>query len=1018
MNLPTFTVLMVEDLATDRELYRRSLCQDSTCVYELLEAESVAAGLALCQTRSIDAILLDYALPDGNGLDFLSALSVQSNGRMPPVVMMTGQGNESTAVRAIKLGAEDYVVKGDLTPDLLQLKVQRAIESSRRRQQQQQVELSLQAANEQIKTIWESMTDAYATLDRDWRVVYTNTAAIELYRQTTGLTPAEYLGKSHWELFPATVGTMVEQEYRRSVADQVAVHFELLYEPAETWFEIHAYPSDVGLGIYFQDITERKCEEERLRQSEELKRRILESSRDCIKVVDLAGRLIYMNDYGQSLMEIDDFSTVAGSQWLEFWQGSDRELAQTALSIALAGGVNRFDGFGATAKGTPKWWEVFVTPILDADGRVSQILSVSRDITERKRAERDLLESQERLQTGIEVAGVGLARFDYETNLVALSPEAAVLYGFPADIAFVTREQIHATFHPDERVALEVTIAQVLDPNGMGWFAQDHRVVWPSREVRCLSVRKQVFFDRVGSVPRPSYAILAAIDITDRKQTERKLAESEERLRAGIEVAGVGLARFDYATNLVALSPEAATLYGFAPNKLVVTREQIHATFHPDERAALEVTIAEVIDPNGTGWFAQDHRVVCPSGQVRHLSVRKQVFFDRVGAVPRPNYAILAAIDITLRKQTERALAESEERLRAGIEVAGVGLARFDYATDLVALSPEAATLYGFAPDELVVTREQIHATFHPDERAALEVTIAQVLDPNGMGWFAQDHRVVWPSGQVRHLSVRKQVFFDRVGAVPRPNYAILAAIDVTDRQQTQADLEERNRELDSFVYVVSHDLKAPLRAVSNLSQWIEDDLEGQLTADTQSHMNLLRSRIDRMAATIDGLLEYARIGHSEDTIEPVAMARLLADVIDSVAPPPTFTIDLPTDLPTLFTKRLQLFQVFTNLVGNGIKHHHSKAGTIQILIEERGNFYEFAIADDGSGIAPEHQERMFKIFQAVNPQNRSDSTGIGLAIVKKIIEAEGGDIRLESEIGKGTTFYFTWPKRSGDPST
>jgi PAS domain S-box-containing protein len=418
------------------------------------------------------------------------------------------------------------------------------------------------------------------------------------------------------------------------------------------------------------------------------------------------------------------------------------------------------------------------------------------------------------------------------------------------------------------------------------------------------------------------------------------------------------------------------------------------------------------------GWFAQDHRVVCPSGHVRHLSVRKQVFFDRVGAVPRPNYAILAAIDITLRKQTERALAESEERLRAGIEVAGVGLARFDYATDLVALSPEAATLYGFAPDELVVTREQIHATFHPDERAALEVTIAQVLDPNGMGWFAQDHRVVWPSGQVRHLSVRKQVFFDRVGAVPRPNYAILAAIDVTDRQQTQADLEERNRELDSFVYVVSHDLKAPLRAVSNLSQWIEDDLEGQLTADTQSHMNLLRSRIDRMAATIDGLLEYARIGHSEDTIEPVAMARLLADVIDSVAPPPTFTIDLPTDLPTLFTKRLQLFQVFTNLVGNGIKHHHSKAGTIQILIEERGNFYEFAIADDGSGIAPEHQERMFKIFQAVNPQNRSDSTGIGLAIVKKIIEAEGGDIRLESEIGKGTTFYFTWPKRSGDPST
>lgn len=111
MNLQTLTVLIVEDLATDRELYRRALRQDSSCVYDLLEVESVAAGLALCQTRSIDAVLLDYRLPDGNGLDFLEQLSVQSNGSSPPVVMISGQGNEKIAVRAIKLGAEDYVTQ-------------------------------------------------------------------------------------------------------------------------------------------------------------------------------------------------------------------------------------------------------------------------------------------------------------------------------------------------------------------------------------------------------------------------------------------------------------------------------------------------------------------------------------------------------------------------------------------------------------------------------------------------------------------------------------------------------------------------------------------------------------------------------------------------------------------------------------------------------------------------------------------------------------------------------------------
>jgi signal transduction histidine kinase len=356
-----------------------------------------------------------------------------------------------------------------------------------------------------------------------------------------------------------------------------------------------------------------------------------------------------------------------------------------------------------------------------------------------------------------------------------------------------------------------------------------------------------------------------------------------------------------------------------------------------------------------------------------------------------------------------------------------VGLARFDYQTNLVTLTPEAAVLYGFAPDTAFVTREQIHATFHPDESAALEQTISEVLDPTGAGWFAQDHRVVWPCGEVRCLSVRKQVFFvdvdvasaaaeaspreHREGTMSRPSYAILAAIDITDRKQTQSDLEARNQELDSFVHIVSHDLKAPLRAVSNLSQWIEEDLAESLTPANQQQMNLLRERLGRMSATIDGLLDYARIGRSEESIEPVAVAELIAQTIDSLAPPPTFSISIAPNLPTLNTKRLFLSQVFANLIGNGIKHHDRSDGSIQISCQECGDFYEFGIADDGPGIAPENHDKVFAIFQAVNPQNSPDSTGIGLAIVKKIIEAEGGTIRLESELGHGTTFYFTWKR-------
>jgi signal transduction histidine kinase len=154
-----------------------------------------------------------------------------------------------------------------------------------------------------------------------------------------------------------------------------------------------------------------------------------------------------------------------------------------------------------------------------------------------------------------------------------------------------------------------------------------------------------------------------------------------------------------------------------------------------------------------------------------------------------------------------------------------------------------------------------------------------------------------------------------------------------------------------------------------------------------------------------------ARLGRTEETIETVIVSKLLDEVISSLCPPSTFIIDIPIHLPTLRTRRLLLYQVFSNLIGNSIKHHNRLDGWIQISVEESDNFYKFTISDDGVGIAPEYQANIFTIFQAVNPQNRSDSTGIGLAIVKKIIQSEGGEIWLESQVDCGTKFYFTWPK-------
>lgn len=223
-------------------------------------------------------------------------------------------------------------------------------------------------------------------------------------------------------------------------------------------------------------------------------------------------------------------------------------------------------------------------------------------------------------------------------------------------------------------------------------------------------------------------------------------------------------------------------------------------------------------------------------------------------------------------------------------------------------------------------------------------------------------------------------------------------------------ELERSNRELNQFAYIASHDLKAPLRAIANLAGWIQEDAFALLPDSSKEHLAKLQNRIKRMEALLNDLLTYSRAGRVEGDVKWVDSGALIRGIIEFLAPPPGFTITLDSTMPKFMTVSVPLETVLRNLIGNAIKHHNRPDGHIHIGAQEKAGLIEFMVRDDGPGIAPQYHDRIFELFQTLRPRDQVEGSGMGLAVVKKIVESRNGTLRLESEEGKGATFWFTWP--------
>lgn len=375
--------------------------------------------------------------------------------------------------------------------------------------------------------------------------------------------------------------------------------------------------------------------------------------------------------------------------------------------------------------------------------------------------------------------------------------------------------------------------------------------------------------------------------------------------------------------------------------------------------------------------------------------------------------------DVTSRKQAEAALQESEARMRAIFETAVDAILTIDDRGRLERLNPAAERMFGYAEQE--VAGKNVSMLMPAPHRDRHDAYLANYLHTG-------EQKIIGKGREVEGLRKDGSVFpMDLTVAEMRLGERRMftgMVRDITERKQAESrnlallqEITSANEELTSFAYVVSHDLKAPLRGIGSLADWLSTDYADKFNDEGREHMRLLIQRVHRMSGLIDGILQYSRVGRVKEAVVAVDLNGLLRDVIDLLAPPAHIAVSVENSLPTIVVEPTRIEQVFHNLISNAVKYMDKPQGIVRIGCIEDSREWRFSVADNGPGIETRHFDKIFQLFQTLAPRDRVESTGVGLALAKKIVEMYHGRIWVESVPGAGATFWFALPKPGTPPA-
>jgi PAS domain S-box-containing protein len=519
------------------------------------------------------------------------------------------------------------------------------------------------------------------------------------------------------------------------------------------------------------------------------------------------------------------------------------------------------------------------------------------------------------------------------------------------------------------------------------------------------SYNGSAIYDDNGKV---ALSFITIQDITERRQAEREVRESEERFRT-LANSSPQLASMARADGFILWYNQRWYDYtGMTPQQMEGWGWQcVH------DPALYPAVLRIWRDAIGRGQpFEMEFPLRGADGTFRNFLTRVEPLKDSEGRVVQ---WFGTSTDVDQLKRIEQSLRVTQARLKSTLEASSVGTWTWDIASDCLIADEFTARMFSI---EAAAAAEGLPVAaylqvVHEEDRASVADALERAIQL--CSTYDVEYRVRQSGAAFRWLQARGRVESDGAG---QATYFHGAVIDITDRKLSELSLRDNNqrlarsnRDLEDFAYVASHDLKSPLRGIDSAAKWLEEDLHGSLSDESGKILGLMRNRINRMEKLLDDLLTYSRAGHTDAAISETSVAAIFGRIIEVLGPPAHITVRAEGELPIMVTASAQLEHVLRNLINNAIKHHDKQNGEVVLSGKRVGRFVEFVVRDDGPGIRPEFHDKIFKLFQTLKRRDEVEGSGMGLALVKKLVEQQNSCITVHSQgNGTGAEFRFQWP--------